>query len=31
LPFQGKLWPAITRHQIEPESYSNPAMTGGVV
>jgi len=32
LPFQGKLWPAITRQQkIELENCSNPVMTGGVV
>jgi len=27
LPFQGKFWPAITRQQIELESYSNPLKT----
>ena len=31
LPFQGKLWPAITRQQIQLESCSNPVMTSGVV
>jgi len=31
LPFQGKLWPAISRQQIELESCSNPVMTSGVV
>jgi len=31
LPFQGKLWPAITWQQIQLESYSNPVMTSGVV
>jgi len=30
-PFPGKLWPGITRQQIELESCSNPVMTGGVV
>ena len=30
-PFQGKLWPAITRQHIELESCSNPVMTSGVV
>jgi len=27
LPFQGKLWPAITWQQIELESCSSPVMT----
>jgi len=31
LPFQGKLWPAIPRQQIELESCSNHVMTSGVV
>jgi len=31
LPFQGKLWPAVTRQQIEVEGCSNPVMTSGVV
>jgi len=31
LPFQAKRWPAITRQQIELESYSDPVMTRGVV
>jgi len=31
LPFQGKLWPAITRQQIELDGCSNPVMTRGVV
>jgi len=29
LAFQGKLWPAVTRQQIELESCSNPVMTSG--
>jgi len=29
--FQDKLWPVITRQQIELESWSNPVMTSGVV
>jgi len=31
LPFQGKVWPAISRQQIELESCSNSVMTRGVV
>jgi len=31
LPSQGKLWPAITRPQIELESCPSPVMTRGVV
>jgi len=31
LPFQDKLWSAITWQQIELESCSNPVMTSGVV
>jgi len=31
LPFEGKLWQAITRQQIELESCSNPVITSGVV
>jgi len=31
LPFQAKIWPAITQQQVELESCSNPAMTSGVV
>jgi len=31
LPFQGKLWPAIARKQIELESCSNPVMKRGLV
>jgi len=31
LTFQGKLWPAITRQQIELESCSNPVKTSDVV
>jgi len=31
LPFQGKLWPAINRQQIELESWSNRVMASGVV
>jgi len=31
LPFQGKLWPVITRQQIELNSCSNPVITSSVV
>jgi len=31
ITFQGKLWPAITRQQIELESCSNPVITSGVI
>jgi len=31
MPFQEKLWPAITRQQIELESCSNTVRTSGVV